>query len=168
MKSKKSAGYDEVTQEQLIMGAEVLAVPLTWIINTSITEGVFPEVLKEGIVTQVLKKGNPMEKQLPLSKLSVCDVKSAQEGCMWSNYTNDEVIEPATMKTFVGDATRLWNKTGSKIRQAKSNGIAQKEIKNFCLSLPIWNSIFSLFLIYKSNSSHLRKYIITYSLVDWA
>ena len=73
MKSKKSAGYDEVTQEQLIMGAEVLAVPLTQIINTSFTEGVFPEVWKEGIVTPVLKKGNPMEKSnyRPVSCLSV-------------------------------------------------------------------------------------------------
>ena len=29
MKSKTSAGYNEVTHEQLIMGAEVLAIPLT-------------------------------------------------------------------------------------------------------------------------------------------
>ena len=29
MKNKKSAGRDEITQEQMIMGAEVLAIPLT-------------------------------------------------------------------------------------------------------------------------------------------
>ena len=49
LKNKKSSGRDEVTQEQLKLGAEVLAIPLTRIINTSITEGVLPDLWKVGV-----------------------------------------------------------------------------------------------------------------------
>ena len=61
LRNKKSSGRDEVTQEQLKMGAEVLSIPLTRIINNSI-EGVFPEIWKIGVVTPVLKKGSTLEK----------------------------------------------------------------------------------------------------------
>ena len=55
------------------MGAEVLAIPLTRIINFSVEEGVFPEIWKVGVVTPVLKKGSPLEKSnyRPVSCLSV-------------------------------------------------------------------------------------------------
>jgi hypothetical protein len=56
MKSKNSSGLDGLTQKQMIAGAEILAVPLTRIINTSIKEGIFPTKWKEGVVTPVLKK----------------------------------------------------------------------------------------------------------------
>ena len=73
LRNKKSSGRDEVTQEQLKMGAEVLSIPLTRIINNSIEEGVFPEIWKTGVVTPVLKKGSPLEKSnyRPVSCLSV-------------------------------------------------------------------------------------------------
>ena len=73
LKNKKSSGRDEVTQEQLKLGAEVLAIPLTRIINKSIEEGIFPEIWKVGVVTPVLKKGNPFDKNnyRPVSCLSV-------------------------------------------------------------------------------------------------
>ena len=38
------------------MGKEVLAAPITRIINSSITSGVFPEVWKNAVVTPILKK----------------------------------------------------------------------------------------------------------------
>ena len=62
-----------MTQEQLKLGAEVLAIPLTRIINKSIEEGIFPEIWKVGVVTPVLKKGNPFDKNnyRPVSCLSV-------------------------------------------------------------------------------------------------
>ena len=62
-----------MTQEQLKLGAEVLAIPLAQIINNSITEGKFPEIWKIGVVTPVLKKGSPLEKNNygPVSCLSV-------------------------------------------------------------------------------------------------
>ena len=39
MRNKKSAGHDNISQECLLMGKKVLAVPLTRIINTSIRTG---------------------------------------------------------------------------------------------------------------------------------
>ena len=73
MKSKKSSGLDGLTQEQMIAGAEILAIPLTRIINKSIKEGVFPTQWKEGVVTPVLKKGTPTDKAnyRPVTCLSV-------------------------------------------------------------------------------------------------
>ena len=58
MKNKKSSGRDEITQEQMKLGLEVLAR----IINASVTEGKFPEIWKCGIVTPVLKKGSSKNK----------------------------------------------------------------------------------------------------------
>ena len=62
-----------MTQEQLKLGANVLAIPLTRIINNSITEGKFPDIWKIGVVTPVLKKGSPLDKNnyRPVSCLSV-------------------------------------------------------------------------------------------------
>ena len=73
LKNKKSSGLDELTQEQLKAGAEILAVPLTRIINASIEQGSFPESWKEAVVTPVLKKGAPTNKNnyRPVSCLSV-------------------------------------------------------------------------------------------------
>ena len=73
MKNKKSSGLDEITQEQLKAGAEILAIPLTRIINASIEQGKFPDDWKEGIVTPILKKGATTDKKnyRPVTCLSV-------------------------------------------------------------------------------------------------
>ena len=62
MKSKRSSGADELSQEQMILGAEEIVKPLTIIINRSISEGIFPESWKKAIVTPVLKKEVPKKK----------------------------------------------------------------------------------------------------------
>ena len=54
LNKKKSAGVDGLSQEQLIMGANSISIPLTKIINTSIEEGKFPENWKEALITPVL------------------------------------------------------------------------------------------------------------------
>ena len=46
LKSKKSHGHDGITSEILKLGAEVLVVPLTYIINTSILTGKYPSKWK--------------------------------------------------------------------------------------------------------------------------
>ena len=51
--------------------------------------------------------------------------------------TNENLNEPKTLTTFIGDATRLWNKAPLAIRSAKSISTAKKEIKIFCKNLPI-------------------------------
>ena len=57
MKLKKSCGRDGISQECLLIGVNVIAIPLTHIINTSITSGVVPPHWKEAIVVPILKKG---------------------------------------------------------------------------------------------------------------
>ena len=77
MKKKKSSGVDGVSQECLLLGKDVLSIPLTRIINSSISEGIVPEVWKESVVTPLLKKGDPKEKSnyRPLSCLKSIVVK---------------------------------------------------------------------------------------------
>ena len=51
--------------------------------------------------------------------------------------TMQNLNEPRTLNSFIGDSTRLWNKAPISIRSAKSIGIAKQEIKKFCKQLPI-------------------------------
>ena len=62
MKKKKSAGMDGISQDILLMGADILAAPLTRVINNSISNGTFPINWKKAMVTPLLKKGDPKEK----------------------------------------------------------------------------------------------------------
>ena len=73
LKKKKSAGKDGISQEQIVLGTDVLVIPLTRIINNSISTGVVPEAWKEAIVTPILKKGDPKKKEnyRPVSCLAV-------------------------------------------------------------------------------------------------
>ena len=61
LKPKKSSGLDGVGQDFLRSIASVITVPLTLIINTSITSGVFPSPWKASKVVPVLKRGEPTE-----------------------------------------------------------------------------------------------------------
>ena len=73
LKGKKSYGLDGITSEILKIGAEVLAIPLTWIINTSITTGKFPEDWKISKIIPLFKKGNrrTTKNYRPVALLSV-------------------------------------------------------------------------------------------------
>ena len=57
----------------LKIGAEVLSVPLTWIINKSIVDKKYPEYWKEAIVKPLHKKGakNDLKNYRPVSLLCV-------------------------------------------------------------------------------------------------
>ena len=61
MSKKKSKGNDGISQECLLKGLDVLATPLTKIINNSISTGIFPDQWKEAIVVPILKKGDAKE-----------------------------------------------------------------------------------------------------------
>ena len=73
LKRKTSAGKDGISQEQLILGTDVLVIPLTRIINESIFTGEDSKKWKEAIVTPILKKGEATKKEnyRPVSCLSV-------------------------------------------------------------------------------------------------
>ena len=62
MKKKKSKGPDGLSQDLLLLGKESLVIPLTRLINTSISSGKFPESWKEATVTPILKKGKATDK----------------------------------------------------------------------------------------------------------
>ena len=64
LKIKKSSGADGLSQEQLILGGDTLIDSLTDIIDTSITNGEFPQDWKMALVIPVLKKGDPSKKKI--------------------------------------------------------------------------------------------------------
>ena len=61
LKNKKSSGFDGISAEILKLGGEILAVPLRYIINTSILTGTFPQQWKEAKVCPLYKKGDKQE-----------------------------------------------------------------------------------------------------------
>ena len=48
-KKKKSAGQNRISQDLLLIGAEIIASPLTRLINSSIDSGVFPKEKKKAV-----------------------------------------------------------------------------------------------------------------------
>ena len=63
MKKKKSSGLDGISQDCLLIGVEIISIPLTRIINNSIQSGIFPTNWKTAVVTPILKKGDQMDKK---------------------------------------------------------------------------------------------------------
>jgi hypothetical protein len=79
LKNSKATGVDGIPTCVLKRGVEVLAHPITWIVNQSIISGTFPKGWKESIVVPVLKKGNQrmMKNYRPVSNL--CTVSKVLE-----------------------------------------------------------------------------------------
>ena len=63
--------------------------------------------------------------------------KTQPNGRTTRGVTNQDFIMPNTPNTFIGDATRMWNKAPESIQKVASTGIAKKAIKTFCSTLPI-------------------------------
>ena len=62
IKKKKSSGLDEIGQDFLLFGAEIIAIPLTRIINNWMENGAFPNEWKRAVVTPILKKEDQRDK----------------------------------------------------------------------------------------------------------
>jgi Notch-like protein len=58
---KNSSGYDEIPLRILMIRMPLIASPLTYLCNKSITTGSFPTRLKYSQVIQIFKKGNKTE-----------------------------------------------------------------------------------------------------------
>ena len=61
LKAKRSYGHDGITSEVLKLGADVLEVPLTFIVNTSIRNSEYPSYWKIAKMIALYKKGNRLE-----------------------------------------------------------------------------------------------------------
>jgi len=73
LKPKKSCGIDGITAEIVKIGAEVLVVPLTYLVNCSIKTGKYPSNWKIAKVIAVHKKGDKkiLKNYRPVSMLAV-------------------------------------------------------------------------------------------------
>ena len=69
--------------------------------------------------------------------LNIARIQPANSGRESRSVTDGKLVEPKTLNTFVGNATRLWNKAPLSIKNSKSISTAKKEIKKYCKSLPI-------------------------------
>ena len=69
----KSTGLDEISAKVLKLGASVIKVPVTSIINQSIRSGIVPNSMKQARVKPLFKKGSPLQvgNYRPVSILSV-------------------------------------------------------------------------------------------------
>ena len=63
LKNKSSSGVDMISPKIVKMAAEVIKIPLTAIINSSIVQGVFPESWKWAKIIPIFKKkGSRLDK----------------------------------------------------------------------------------------------------------
>ena len=74
---------------------------------------------------------------VPSYPLEVQKRPSTSEGIITRGMLQDNLVEVSTRKTFIGDASRVWNKAPIAIRNAKSLSLAKQEIRKFCVTLPI-------------------------------
>ena len=72
LENKKSPGFDELSAKFLKLCAPYISDTLAHIFNTSISQGVYPELLKTARITPIYKKGDKCEPSnyRPISVLS--------------------------------------------------------------------------------------------------
>lgn len=61
LKNNNSAGEDNIKTKTLKSTVDNITKPLTHIINNTLTTGIFPDALKNSIITPIFKKGNDQE-----------------------------------------------------------------------------------------------------------
>ena len=69
--------------------------------------------------------------------LKIEKMKQSDEGRISRSVSQGDFREPKTLNTFIGNATRLWNKAPKAIRNAISIKMANKEIKSHFKKYPI-------------------------------
>ena len=58
--------------------------------------------------------------------LNIGKLQPASNGRETRGVTEGKLVEPSTLNTFIGNATRLWNKSPSAIKDSNSISIAKK------------------------------------------
>ena len=64
--------------------------------------------------------------------LNIEQLQPAVNGRTTRGVSDGKLLEPSSLNTFIGNATRLWNKAPIVIKNSKSISVAKKEIKAFC------------------------------------
>jgi hypothetical protein len=72
LKTKSSCGYDEISAKVLKVSMPYIISPLTYICNTSLAQGIFPDRLKLAVVKPIFKNGDRCDPSnyRPISLLS--------------------------------------------------------------------------------------------------
>jgi len=58
LKNKNSIGYDTISNKIIIAGCNHISKPLTYILNMSLTQGIYSDWLKYSIIKSMYKKGD--------------------------------------------------------------------------------------------------------------
>jgi hypothetical protein len=58
LKSKTSSSYDEISNKIIKVGCVHISKPLAYILNMSLTQGIFPNRLKYSILQPICKNGD--------------------------------------------------------------------------------------------------------------
>ena len=89
LKNKSSSGFDGITPINLKKCAEIVLIPLTYIINTSIVTGIFPNELKSAKITPLYKgkgKKDSIQNYRPISVVNT--ISKVLETCIEKQIRN--------------------------------------------------------------------------------
>lgn len=96
LKTKPSSGLDEISSKLLKHCKEEIIIPLTYIVNLSFKEGVFPNALKKSKVIPKFKKGDTtlVENYRPISLLSTISkvIEKAMLVRLMSHLINNNIL----------------------------------------------------------------------------
>ena len=103
LESKTSCGPDRIPPIILKQCSSVLTIPLTWLINMSITTSIYPDCFKEAKVIPIYKKGDKGSKNnyRPVSNLSeIGKILEAAVESQIRKYFEDEKLLPDNQHGF--------------------------------------------------------------------
>ena len=128
MKNKTSSGIDFISPRVVKMAADVILIPLMYVINTSISSGTFPNSWKEAKVIPIYKnKGSKLDKKMyrPVSNLrSVSKVIELLVNKQLLNFLESNRLLPQTQHGF-----RAKRSTFSAVATMHEQWIKNKEKK---------------------------------------
>ena len=128
MKNKTSSGIDFISPRVVKMAADVILIPLMYVINTSISSGTFPNSWKEAKIIPIYKnKGSKLDKKMyrPVSNLrSVSKVIELLVNKQLLNFLESNRLLPQTQHGF-----RAKRSTFSAVATMHEQWIKNKEKK---------------------------------------
>lgn len=73
LKNSNAVGFDDIRTDIIKLSIDIIAHPITFIINRCLLEGVFPDSIKKTIVKPIFKKGDrlSMDNYRPIALISI-------------------------------------------------------------------------------------------------